>query len=207
VDADLKVTFNGAKSRLSFVQGEDRSEAIIVQDANTGEPVDLTGATAVFAMPAAAGGAIKRYAGVSMAVPPAAVTLATGAFAVASHGLVTGDIIQVAAAAGGTLPAGVLPGTNYSVMVIDPSTFSLLAPDGSPVVPTTQGTGGFTFTNGDMTVDVPTQGHLTCNLRGAVTQAVRAANAQDMQLNIMQSGKTRIAVIKAALDVYPQAEP
>lgn len=209
LDSDLCIRFSNNQPRLSFVQGEDRTVAIVVTDRNTGQPIDLTSTVMQLSIPRNGGGTIKRNSA-PIKVLSTQVTAATpGTVSMASHGFANGDPVTVAANSSSTLPAGLAASTPYLLVVIDNNTFSFTDASGTPITFTTVGTGSFNVTNTavDLNVDVPTLGHAILNLRAAVSAAVNDAQAQDMQLSITSAGKTRIAVLKNALDVYAQADP
>jgi len=204
-DADLKVTFNNNAPRLSFVQGEDRTVGLVIQDRTTGEPVDLTGASLQVCLPRLGGGTVRRVAGTEV-VDTALIQ--GNVFTLTSHGLVTGDTVTAAVQGGGALPAGLLAATPYQVRVIDNNTFALQS-GGADLTLTSTGSGKFTITNAtDLTVDAAVLGHAVLTLSAAVTAAVRDSLAQDLQINVITStGKKRIAVLKDVLDVWAQTEP
>lgn len=209
LDSDLCIRFSNNQPRLSFVQGEDRTVAIVVSDKNTGEPIDLTSTVMQLSIPRNNGGTIKRNSAPIKVLSTQVAAGAPGTVAMTSHGLVGGDPVTVAPNSASTLPAGLAISTPYLVAVIDNNTFSFTDAGGVPITLTTVGTGSFNITNtaADITVDVPTLGHAVLNLRALVSAAANDALAQDMQLGITVAGKTRIAVLKNALDVYAQADP
>lgn len=202
-DAALRVSFSNNAQRMAFVQGEDRVFPVVITDASSAEPIDLTGATLEVCFPRQGGGTVRRTTG--PVVTSAALITATGVFAATSHGLVTGDTVT-AAAPGGSLPTGLAPGA-YQVRVISVDTFALQT-GGADAIPTAPGSGLMTLTNtADLVIDVGTLGHANLTLPARVTAAVRDGSTQDMQVNVTIAGKRRIVVLKDALDVWEQADP
>jgi hypothetical protein len=202
-DADLKVTFGSNAQKLSFVQGEDRTVPLVVQDKMTGEPVDLTACNLQVCLPRIGGGTVRRVSGTETTT----AVQASSPLKLVSHGLATGDVVAVSVVPGGTLPTGLTAGS-YVVRVVDNDTFALQQ-SGVDAIVTAAGVGTLVLTNSaDLVIDAATLGHAVLTLSAAVTAAVRDGMAQDMQVNIVAaSGKRRIAVLKDVLDVWAQPEP
>ena len=205
-DALLHITLNDAnETRLAFVQGEDRRVPITIHDGRTGRPVDLTGSILAVTMPAALGGPVRRSTG---AIPVSTLARTGAEFTVAGHGLVTGDIVRVAANAGATLPGGLAPMTDYTVRKVGRDTL-VLQQAGADVVPSSSGSGGFGITlSGGLEVDDPTFGHAVLILRSWVTAAAHARDGQDIEVSITGGdGLVRMAVLRSALDVLARPYP
>lgn len=198
----ISATFNGAPG-LSFVQGEDRTIAIEMRDLAAAGPLDLTGSVLRVAFLAAAGGSIRRSNG-ALVMAPAALSVSTGVFTKADHGLVSGDPVTFTTA--GTLPSPLAVSTPYLVVVIDPNTFSLTDASGNPIPTTTAPIGNLSMTvTGDMVLASPlTSGLATLTLRALVTSAVQPGLSQSFQVELIQSNRMRVIIEANELDVYPQ---
>lgn len=206
-DALLKIRFDGNQPRLSFVQGEDRTIGLSISDDLSGHAVDLTGASLQVAFLGLDGRALKRRSA-GLAVASASVAPSTGVLTAVGHGLVTGDIVRVAATAGSTLPGGLAPGIDYLVSSLTADTFMLLTTAGAAVALTNAGAGSLEVTSTNLAIDDAAGGHAVLNLPAALTAEVVDGQMQDLQVSIRSAaGMVRIAVIKGCLDVYPQAVP
>lgn len=207
MDIRVGVSFDG-NDGIAFTQGEDRTILIAVYDADTLLPVNLTGGVIGINFPRQGGGSIKRTNGSVIASAQNVNLNPANTVVITDHGLVTGDVVQVAPIGGGTLPAGLAISTNYTIAVVDNNTIGFLTSLGVVVDLTTQGIGTFSLTDAaDLVLTTPASGLATLNLRAAVSEDVQPCENQAFQVEYTVSGKTRIAVVKGTLDVQSQPDP
>lgn len=198
-DPNILAFFDG-RGTLTFVAGEDRTIAVLLHDATTQNPIDLTGYTVQLTLPREGGGTVKRSSG-PVAIPETAVTVGKTAIYLPDHGLVTGDPVQFA----GELPTPLVEATTYIVKVVDLKSFSVTMPDGTPIT-LSAAAGPFTMTNSvDLVPGNPVLGQTMWKIRHEVSAAVNIGLAQTFYLGFSGDGSQRWAVLTGRLDVYPPA--
>lgn len=200
--------FDG-NDRVSFVQGEDREVVVTLRDMASDTPLSLLGCSVSLHLPRAGeqGGSIKRRTTpLSVVYPGTAGPVALTLFPATSHGLVSGDVVQVMSLNAAGLPAPLLPSTNYVVSASDNDHFGLLL-NGAQVVVTEPLAGGFLLSVvGAATADGATDGVVVFTLSSFVTEATAAGVGKPLQLNYTDAlGLTRIYLLPHALDVQAQA--
>lgn len=206
MDIQIGIAFDD-KPGLCFNQGEDRSIIMTLYDAEFKTPVNLSvsGTVVGLNLPLQGGGSIKRTSGPVTAQCANVTTTPMNSVLLTDHGFVTGDPVQVAAVGGGTLPGGLAPSTPYLVEVLDLNTFSFTDTSANVIALTSKGVGAFSITNAnDVQIITGDLGQVQLNLRSLVTAAVNPAYSQNFQVEYVISGKTRIAILHALLDVDNQ---
>lgn len=199
---ELKFKVNDA-DHVEIVQGEDRTLAIRIMDSNY-NPVDLTDADVTLHLPRANGnGSIKR-SNVVMGFVADDVNLEDDEITIEDHGLVDGDIIQIA---GTGLPGGTAALTDYEVVFIDQNTIQLMnVSTGAIINLASQGTGPFTVTFAPLALEPdPILGRCEIELDDAVTSALLVGEKQTMELEYTIDEITTIVQMKKALTVSEQA--
>lgn len=212
---ELAVKFDSC-DQLTFVQGDMRTVSCVLYNPKTSLLGNLAaGAILSFNFPRQGGGSIKRTTGPTQVTPVQVIIPAgnPGYIGLPDNGLVSGDIVQVAANAGGTLPSPLAPSTNYQVLTIDLDSFYLCdATTGAIIALTTQGTKGFSYTQQGTGIVIENQttnpGQFTLGLQTYWSQLVNAALAQTPQLIYTDpSGNVEIIRIVNLMDVYAQPVP
>lgn len=207
-EIQLKVAVNRSQ-RVVFTQGEDRALTLLLTDEAQGLPLDLTGGQLVFSLPRYGGGSIKRRTG---AVPfswAAAQTLdGLSTITLVSHGLVSGDLVTLAAAGANPLPAPFAAATPYVVTAIDNDTFALLTQAGQALALTAPSSDGVQLSLADFAVGNALLGQAVLALSAEVTSACAIGQGQTWQLTYRApDGLIRIYSATNQLDVYAQPLP
>lgn len=199
---------------LIFVQGDKRLFNGILFSKSLAQPADLTSAILSLNFPRQGGGTVKRTNGTvpvlssQVVVSPPADE--PGQIVLPDNGLVDGDVVQLTAMGGGTLPSPLMPSTNYTILNIDLNVFNFIDSSGNPVVITDQGTVGFTMLNANdiQLGENPLLGQFIFNLRSPVAAAINAALAQTFQIGWQDaSGNFLNVIVQNLLDVYAQPAP
>jgi hypothetical protein len=210
MDADLLVKFDNMNG-LTFVQGEDRSIVVTLQNKNDYKPIDLTDAVVAINLPLSGGGSIKRTTLgpkilFSQVVVPSG-SVPKGYISLIDHGLVTGDPVTLVIVSGG-LPSPLAVLTDYLIQTIDKNNFYIADTNGNVISLISQGSGSFNIVNDDLSIDSPAiLGQFTFDLRALVSSSTKDGLAQDLQVQYIKDGKTRIEVLSNLLDVYIQPNP
>jgi len=185
---------------LTFVAGEDRSIAILLHDAATHNPIDLTGITVQLTLPREGGGHVKRDSG-PLTIPMSAIV--ANHLYLPDHGLVSGDPVTFV----GELPDPLMDSTTYFVSVVDLNRIGLTGPGGTPIVfgtTTAPGAGPFAMLNQvDLTLGTPILGQAMWHLRKEVSLAVNSGLSQTFYLGYSLDGSQRWTMLSGRLDVYP----
>lgn len=190
---------------FTIIKGEDRTFTIALRDKESGDPIDLTGATARAEFANADGAKIVRSSD-GNSFQDANVSVDNDRLAIPNHGYVTDDVVQLTST--GTLPGGLALATNYYVRRYSKDAIELALTAGGAKVDITSASGGGVHTVsgvGLLVANPPTNGKLQLTVGAQASAQLKAGLRQIIEVEYVKAGKRRIVQLTRRLNVIEQA--